>query len=123
MKPTTLPAIALATLMSAGCSASTDAEEEPPRLPEVAWQDYGGSWQQIIDEDRVARNCRGLQEVFDSADRMDGGADIMGYADASMKYAGCYGDEPVALDVDGCAVTAPDRTPGQRDFAEAMGCD
>lgn len=101
-----------------GCGA------DAPELPFVA---TGGSTyvQHIldsVDEMRVDRDCAALQRAFDAADR-NSNADLMDYIDASMKYAGCYGDEPVSLIEDSCLLDPAARTDAQRDFAEATGCD
>jgi hypothetical protein len=66
----------------------------------VDWENYAPEVKARIDRMAVEGDCGGLQAEFDAADENDtaqrnragsGNADLMGYIDAKLSAAGCYG--------------------------------
>ena len=65
----------------------------------VQWSDYAAGLQGKIDGMATAKDCRGLQAEFNTADRNSeatkartgrNNAELMKYVDTAMKTAGCY---------------------------------
>lgn len=58
------------------------------------WDEWGPGLRLSIDAYAAERppNCAGLQATFDTVDKAPGSdPDILGYIDAKMSDAGCYG--------------------------------
>jgi hypothetical protein len=69
----------------AGCSSTPTSTD-----PDVDWDKFAPTVKQRIDTEAKAKDCEALQTEFDSAE-LNHHADLMGYVDAKMNAAGCYG--------------------------------
>jgi len=86
-----------AVLLLAACNQPQSSAAVP--ADRVQWQDYAAELKGRIDHLAAAKDCTGLQQQFDIADKNDdatrnrtghGNSELMGYIDSAMHGAGCY---------------------------------
>jgi len=100
MKPAV---VVLALLVLSGCSGGSPQGtpapgDQAPTRTDVPWEDYPTDLQRIIDEDEAAKDCAGLQDIFDVQDASNqsmidakghGNAKVMMYVQEALEHADC----------------------------------
>lgn len=79
-------AIAAAALVLTGCGGGSEKDDP---ASQVDWSKYSPAVKTRIAKLDKAKDCKGLQKEFDSANSHQS-TDLMSYLDTLMKQDGCY---------------------------------